>query len=188
MANLGDSIPQTPFTPHEISCGGGMRNGQSKCVAADGRAHKDAKDSALPIAADTEDEEIIVVKCIAPFRDQILKGNRYLALEMMIHLSRGKAFYRVIDEQGCPAIYDADLFEIESDSLNGFCIQNSQDSIVLSHKAILDPAFKEKDVDGFWGLYFNRDSAAFNLLKEVVDDFVSKETDITGVNTDISFG
>lgn len=25
MANLGDSIPQTPFTPHELSCGGEIK-------------------------------------------------------------------------------------------------------------------------------------------------------------------
>lgn len=116
----------------------------------------------------------MLVRCIESFRQQIKAGNLYLVIEILIKRTSNSVSYRVIDDEGYPAIYDAEKFVIVSDSINNFAISWKQDHIVFSPVRILHSELNEKCIEGFWGLYIEDDPEAKALLEEVVKDLTSE--------------
>ena len=57
----------------------------------------------------------MLVRCEKSFRHQISEGNIYLVIEILIKRANSKISYRIIDNDGIPAIYDSENFEIVSE-------------------------------------------------------------------------
>ena len=53
---------------------------------------------------------------------QLIQGEFYLVIEIYIDFEREKTSYRIVSNTGCPAIYEADGFEIVSSNLDGYCL------------------------------------------------------------------
>jgi hypothetical protein len=110
----------------------------------------------------------MLVKCINSFRQQISEGDVYIVIEVLVKRTKNIISYRVIDNEGFPAIYDSKNFEIISNNIDDFAISVCQDKIVLSHKLILNSEVNEKNVEGFWGLFIEDDIETREILKNVV--------------------
>lgn len=117
----------------------------------------------------------MLVKCINSFRQQISKGNDYLVIEILVKRPQNIISYRVIDNEGFPAIYDSENFEIISNSIDDFAISVYQNEIVLSHKLILNSKANEKNVEGFWGLFIEDDKETREILQKVVCSMANTE-------------
>lgn len=62
----------------------------------------------------------MIVECAETFRSQITKGECYLVIEVLIDMDRNSLLYRIIDNDGCPAIYEAEKFDVISGNMNRF--------------------------------------------------------------------
>ena len=51
---------------------------------------------------------------------QLIQGEIYLVIEIYIDFEREKTSYRIVSNTGCPAIYEANGFEIVSENLDGY--------------------------------------------------------------------
>ena len=119
-----------------------------------------------------------VISLSKSFSEQLVKEKVYLVIEASFDFRINKysevlgAFYRIIDEGGTPAIYNADGFEIVSGNLDGYYLaQNRNDYIIMTHKLIF-----EANPDKFWDTYFDSTTnEGKNLLKSVIKDLASKE-------------
>ena len=72
----------------------------------------------------------MLIKCIKSFRNQLKVGNVYLVVEISIKAANNSVGFRVIDDEGYPAIYEADRFEIVSNRIDDFAILINEDHIV----------------------------------------------------------
>ena len=119
-----------------------------------------------------------VISLSKSFSEQLVKEKVYLVIEAYFNFSLNKPSavrrisYRIIDEGGTPAIYNADGFEIVSGNLDGYYLaQNRNDYIIMTHKLIF-----EANPDKFWDTYFeSTTNEGKNLLKSVIKDLASKE-------------
>lgn len=102
----------------------------------------------------------MLAKCIESFRNQIKAGNTYLVIEISIKLTSNSVGFRIIDEEGYPAIYEADKFQIVSNRINDFAIVINENYIILSHNFILNSELNKKNIEGFWGLFVEDDAKA----------------------------
>ena len=117
----------------------------------------------------------MLIKCIKSFRNQLKVGNVYLVVEISIKAANNSVGIRVIDDEGYPAIYEADRFEIVSNRIDDFAILINEDHIVLSHNLILNSELNEKSIEGFWGLFIEDDLKAKQILCEVVSNLAMNE-------------
>lgn len=117
----------------------------------------------------------MLIKCIKSFRNQLKVGNVYLVVEISIKAANNSVGFRVIDDEGYPAIYEADRFEIVSNRIDDFAILINEDHIVLSHNLILNSELNEKSIEGFWGLFIEDDLKAKQILCEVVSNLAMNE-------------
>lgn len=60
----------------------------------------------------------MVVKCEKSFRHQISEGMNYRVLENIIKRDSNAISYRIIDNDGIPAIYESTLFCVVSNHMN----------------------------------------------------------------------
>ena len=119
-----------------------------------------------------------VISLSKSFSEQLVKEKVYLVIEAYFNFSLNKPSavrrisYRIIDEGGTPAIYEANGFEIVSGNLDGYYLaQNRNDYIIMTHKLIF-----EANPDKFWDTYFeSTTNEGKNLLKSVIKDLASKE-------------
>lgn len=116
----------------------------------------------------------MLIKCTKNFRNQISTGRIYLVIEVIIGCNNSVR-YRIIDDDGCPAIYNSDSFEIISNSVSGFGLRMGEMSTVLSHKLILDSSLNAEHMEGFWGLFFDDDPQAAELLEDVIASLAAQE-------------
>lgn len=107
----------------------------------------------------------MLVKCIKSFNEQISADTIYLVLEVYISRSKPSIDYRVLDNDGCPAIYEAKNFEVVSDRLDGFGFVVKEDFFVLSPEILIQSDLNEKNIDGFWGCYFEDSSTLNDAVK-----------------------
>ena len=64
---------------------------------------------------------------------QLIQGEFYLVIEIYIDFEREKTSYRIVSNTGCPAIYEADGFEIVSGNLDGYYwVQDKDDYIIIT--------------------------------------------------------
>lgn len=117
----------------------------------------------------------MLVKCINSFRNQIRVESIYLVLEVLIKRTNNMISYRIIDEDGYPAIYDADNFIIVSNNMNHFSIFLNNKMLILSHTLILNSELNKKHIEGFWGLFIEDDTEARTLLQKVIDNLALEE-------------
>lgn len=107
---------------------------------------------------------------------QITQGEIYFVIE--IYFDRKKtcgysnAYYRIIDNIGCPTIYEADGFEIVSSNLDGYCLAKDDDGdITIAHKLIFEARLNE-----FWEVYFDDPTnKERTLLENVIKDLSFRE-------------
>ena len=107
---------------------------------------------------------------------QLVQGETYFVIE--IYFDRKKscgysnAYYRIVDNTGCPVIYEADGFEIVSGNLDGYCLAEDDDGdITITHKLIF-----EAGTNTFWEVYFdNPTNNERALLDNVVKDLSLRE-------------
>ena len=99
-----------------------------------------------------------VISLSKSFSEQLVKDKVYLVIEAYFDFRLNKssevlgASYRIVDEGGTPAIYDADGFEIVSGNLDGYYfLQDSDDHITITHKLIF-----EAGINTFWEVYFEK--------------------------------
>ena len=118
----------------------------------------------------------MLVKCINPFRNQVSKNHVYLVIEIMASIYDKYYSYRIIDNNGCPAIYNADLFEIVSNKVINSSIIVDKTMLIVSHDLIVNSSLNQRNMEGFWGCYFEDDDIeAKDILKSVVDDLSKHE-------------
>lgn len=86
----------------------------------------------------------MVVKCISSFRHQVIAGKIYLVVEILVKRYNAKISYRIIDEEGYPAIYDEELFDIVSNSLHDYSVISTQESLILSPAQIVNSELNKK--------------------------------------------
>jgi hypothetical protein len=118
----------------------------------------------------------MLVKCSNPFSHQTTEGKTYLVIEVII--VRNKVDYRIVDNQGCPAIYDSNDFEIVSRSLDGYCLLEkiNNQAIIITHKLILDSKLNMDHIEGFWGVYFDSTiNEGKDILENVIKDLSFRE-------------
>lgn len=112
----------------------------------------------------------MIVKCIRPYRTQVSEKHIYLVIEVFANVYSKKYSFRIIDNDGCPAIYNADLFEIVSSKIINSSIIIDANSLVVSHDLIVNTSLNQKHMEGFWGCYFDGIQEAKCLLETVVED------------------
>ena len=86
----------------------------------------------------------MVVKCISSFRHQVIAGKIYLVVEILVKRYNAKISYRIVDEEGYPAIYDEELFDIVSNSLHDYSVISTQESLILSPAQIVNSELNKK--------------------------------------------
>jgi hypothetical protein len=87
-----------------------------------------------------------------------------------------KVSYRIVDNEGCPAIYESNDFEIVSGSLDGYYLTEKIYTKEITHRLILDSKFNMEHIDGFWGVYFDSvNNEGKDLLESVIKDLSSRE-------------
>jgi hypothetical protein len=121
---------------------------------------------------------IMLVKCSTSFRHQTTEGEIYLVIEVIIISTRNEVSYRVIDNEGCPAIYESNDFEMVSGNLDGYCLMGKNNSkiMIITPKLIFDSKLNMEHIDGFWGVYFDSTSNEGKcLLENVIKDLSFRE-------------
>ena len=116
---------------------------------------------------------MLVQYSLKSFRSgQLIQGEIYLVIEIYIDFEREKTSYRIVSNTGCPAIYEADGFEIVSGNLDGYCLAEDDDGdITITHKLIF-----EAGTNTFWEVYFdNPTDNERALLDNVVKDLSLRE-------------
>ena len=117
----------------------------------------------------------MLIKCKESFRHQITKGDIYLVIEMIIRLSNNSIFYRVIDNEGYPAIYEFEKFEIVSNEYKNSAVLLNDTKFILSHKDILNSSLNEKNIEGFWGCFIEDDVEAIKVVNNIVKELSLQE-------------
>lgn len=110
----------------------------------------------------------MLVKCTRSLHEQLSAGKVYLVLEVYTHLDRKTIDYRLLDNNGCPAIYSADYFEIESDRVSCFSLLVKETYLVLWPEIIAKSPLNAENIDGFWGCYFE-DYQKWGQAKETLE-------------------
>lgn len=110
----------------------------------------------------------MLVKCVNSFRHQIIEGDVYLVVEILVRRSNDIVSYRVIDAEGFPSIYDSNHFEIVTNNIDNFAVSVCEEQIIISHKSILNSKINKRNVEGFWGAYIEDDVESKEILKNVV--------------------
>ena len=117
----------------------------------------------------------MLVKCKKAFRHQTTENNTYLVMEVSIQLSYNSKFYRIIDNEGYPALYKAENFEIVSNEYNNCAVLLNDSSFVLSHKDIINSSLNNKNINGFWGCFIEDDVEAIKIVNNVVKELSLQE-------------
>ena len=113
-----------------------------------------------------------VMSLAKSFSEQLTKRGIYLVVEVDIDIRMRKVCYTLIDDAGCPAVYEACAFDIISSNLDGYRLLMEDDGDILLTPA---PIFEAGRHD-FWDAYFdapmNRERT---LLENVLRDLSSRE-------------
>lgn len=118
----------------------------------------------------------MIVKCIESFGVQISENKIYIVIEIYLNYSRQTLRYRIIDNTGCPIIYDSEKFVLVSGDLSGFKFILEESSVTLVHHYIKDSYLNERHIEGFWGVFFETDdNESLNTIKKVVKEISKKE-------------
>ena len=118
----------------------------------------------------------MLVKCKKAFRHQTTENNTYLVMEVSIQFSYNSKFYRIIDNEGYPALYKAENFEIVSNEYNNCAVLLNDRRFVLSHKDIINSSLNNKNINGFWGGCFIEDDVeAIKIVNNVVKELSLQE-------------
>ena len=112
----------------------------------------------------------MLVKCKKAFR-----YRTYLVIEVIIRFSDNSKFYRIIDNQGYPALYKAENFEIVSNEYNNCAVLLNDRRFVLSHKDIINSTLNNKNINGFWGCFMANDVEAIKIVNNVVKELSLQE-------------
>ena len=64
----------------------------------------------------------MLVKCKKSFRHQLKEGNIYLVVEIIIKRKSNTIRYRLIDNEGYPAIYEADMLKVQTNVLKDYLL------------------------------------------------------------------
>lgn len=121
----------------------------------------------------------MLVKCKKSFRHQLKEGNIYLVVEIIIKRKSNTIRYRLIDNEGYPAIYEADMFEVQTNVLKDYAITINQESILISPIQIANSELNREDINGFWGLFVEDNLEAKKILMESVENLALSENIIT---------
>jgi hypothetical protein len=107
------------------------------------------------------------------------KGVLYLPIEVSCNLKRKTVYVRIVDDDGCPALYDLSNFVIISGKLNGFCFEYYDDKLFLSHHLLINTPLDKKNIDGFWGVFFEDTTQlavkALQIVRSAVEDLARIE-------------
>ncbi|MCI9525238.1 MAG: hypothetical protein HFF01_09485 [Erysipelotrichaceae bacterium] len=112
----------------------------------------------------------MLVRCKETFGHQITEGNVYLVIEVTIRLFNSSILVRIVDNEGYPAIYDFEQFEIVSNEYINGAILLDEEVCKLSHKDILNSSLNMKHIEGFWGCFIDDDVEAVKILNNVVKE------------------
>ena len=112
----------------------------------------------------------MLVKCKKAFR-----YRTYLVIEVIIRFSDNSKFYRIIDDDGYPALYGAKKFKIVSNEYNNCAVLFNHKSFVLSHKDIINSTLNNKNINGFWGCFIEDDVEAIKIVNNVVKELSLQE-------------
>lgn len=115
------------------------------------------------------------VKCIESFTHQITLGKVYLVIEISIRLSTKTTYFRVIDNEGYPAIYESNKFLVLTNEYMNAALQFKNDVITISHKNIANSSLNKKNVDGFWGCFIEDDIESIKILENVIAEIAELE-------------
>lgn len=114
--------------------------------------------------------------------DQLTVGEIYLVIEVIIGSSAEQVSYRIVDNQGFPAIYESYCFEIVSGSLDGLSIEEITEgkNLTITHKLVADSKLRTDYGGRFWEVYFDsedkeKEKESRNLLKNVIKDLSLRE-------------
>ena len=121
----------------------------------------------------------MLVKCKKSFRHQLKEGNIYLVVEIIIKRKSNTIRYRLIDNEGYTAIYEADMFEVQTNVLKDYAITINQESILISPIQIANSELNREDINGFWGLFVEDNLEAKKILMESVENLALSENIIT---------
>ncbi len=102
------------------------------------------------------------------FRKQIIKGNEYVVLEIIIDEIYKKISYRIIDEDEECGIYDSMYFDINESKLDNYFMYKYNNSIYISVISKETRTKWKNNQEGFWGALFDGDREAMTLIKELV--------------------
>lgn len=124
----------------------------------------------------------MLIKCKEQFGQQLSPETLYFVIEIYINISTGSVQYRLVDDEGCPAIYEAKKFEIISNEIDGFTISIADNKLVLSPKLIAESELNKKNINGFWGCYFE-DPQYSNRAKETLRLFLAGQLEAEDTGT-----
>lgn len=109
----------------------------------------------------------MLIKCTCSCGEQLSTGQTYLVIEVYANFLTKVVSYRIIDNDGVPAIYPSRYFEIISNAVDGFGLSVKEDVLLLSPVAIISSKLNEENIDGFWGCYYE-DSRKWVQAKETL--------------------
>ena len=120
----------------------------------------------------------MTVKCTKKYKnnakkDYITIGKEYYVIEIIYtrNTDNGdyKINYRIMDNNGVPAMYKVEFFEIIDSGLSDMVMCKKAYGYVITHKIIADSSLEREDVNGFWGVYFETENIiAKRILEEVI--------------------
>lgn len=123
----------------------------------------------------------MLIQCIQSIGQQITKESVYLVIEVYVNAKRPEdiVHYRVIDDDGYPAIYSAKYFEVVSNKTDGLSLTIKEDGIVLAPETILLSPLNKKSINGFWDCYFESPQD-WSCAKQTLEEVVSQLSEIEG--------
>jgi hypothetical protein len=100
----------------------------------------------------------------------LILGKEYFVLSIESY-GKDRLSYCILDEQGTPALYSYDLFDVIDPTLpEGWRV-----SIESSESVVIEPSgFFKENRNGFWENYFEGDSVSQSEAHEVLDAELKK--------------
>lgn len=136
--------------------------------------------------------KIMTVKCTKicesnQIKEHITIGKEYLVIEIINKNTttnkHSDKYYRIIDNDGIPCLYEANCFESESNSTEGMVIIETGWGQIFTHRWIADNRYQKENPNGFWAEFFeSKNIEVHNLVRKVVKDLNSRaELDIPDI-------
>ena len=127
----------------------------------------------------------MTIKCIKACGDDAGKeyttvGREYAVIEIICTKNKSqdgwRIHYRIIDDDGIPAMYKVEYFEILNNDLANMVMCEKAYGYVITHRLIADSSLEKENLNGFWGVYFETENIiAKRILEEVLHEILQEE-------------